>query len=199
MAPKSKFANKRTEAQRSIDLAFVEFHHIRGKSVAAITGDLNAQRPYQLSPSQIAQDLSDIHKLWQAAAVAQHDVVKRRELAGLDEQEKELWEAWEKSKKETIKQTIEQRTRGGRNKNGTVQRIEKELKHGDPAYMRLILEVRQRRAKLLGLDAADKMELTGQDGEALFQPDALEALERVYGTGAAKAITTAGTVGAVRN
>lgn len=199
MAPKSKFARKRTEAQRAIDLHFIEQAHIRGKSVAAITVELNAQRPYTLSPSQIAQDLGDIQKLWQAATIAEHDVMRKRELAGLAEQEAELWEAWEKSKKETIKQVVEQRSGRKRGQKSTTQRIEKEIKHGDPAYMRLILEVRLRRAKLVGLDSAEKMEHTGADGEPLFQPDALEALERVYGPGATKAITTAGTVGTVRN
>lgn len=196
---RSKFANKRTEAQRAIDLHFVEHHHIRGWSVARITVALNEQRPYKLSPSQLAHDLVDIQKLWESRAIAERNVQIKRELAGLDEQEAELWEAWEKSKKETIRQVVEQRTRGGKGHNGTTQRVEKELKHGDPAYMRLILEVKNQRAKLCGLNAATKLEHTGADGEPLFQPDPLEALEKVYGPDAAKAVTTTTAMGAVRN
>lgn len=197
--PPHKFANKRTEAQRAIDLHFIEQRHIRGATAARITTELNEQRPYKLSPSQIAHDLVEIRNLWEARTVATRNAQITRELAGLDEQETELWEAWEKSKKETIKQVVEQRTRGGKARNGTTQRIEKELKHGDPAYMRLILEVRQQRAKLLGLNAPEKLEHTGADGEPLFQPDPLEALEKVYGPDAAKAVTTTTAMGAVRN
>lgn len=197
--PPHKFANKRTEAQRAIDLHFIESAHIRGKTAARITVELNEQRTYKLSPSQIAHDLVEIRNLWEARTVAKRDAQIQRELAGLDEQEAELWESWEKSKKETIKQVVEQRTRGGKGHNGTTQRVEKELKHGDPAYMRLILEVRTQRAKLLGLNAPDKHEHTGADGEALFQPDPLEALEKVYGPDAAKAVTQTTVVGAIRN
>lgn len=162
------------------DLELISKWRIQGKSLAAI-GQLLASvhgRPKPYDHSVIGTAMRKIEERWKAAATANHDAYIRQEVAKLDLQEAELWEAWEKSKQDTTTQSIattedddappdekkEPEKRGrGRPPLKTKKTLAKKTGHGNSAYMQLILQVQQRRAKLLGLDAPDKAP-TAPDG-----------------------------------
>lgn len=82
----------------------------------------------------------------------------REELRGLRLQEDELWKAWTRSQldAETIRQKVQAHGEGALTPAEITKT--KEGQCGNPAYMRLILDVRDRRAKLLGLDKPDRLD-----------------------------------------
>ena len=155
--------NKRSAAQKAADLAFIEHWHIRGETETRLAEMLRRERPsYTLSRSQIHADLMKLKKQWQDSALIQRTAAVAKELAGLEEQERELWAAWEKSKLDATTTTTE--FIGGakpKRKRGTKTKVTVETRCGDPAYMRLLLDIRAQRRQLLGLDAPKEMKFLG--------------------------------------
>ena len=143
---------KRTKAQRLADMVYIENEVVRGKPHLTIAKELSAIRPYTLSRSQVNYDYRKIQACWRIEMVAAVDNLKCKELAGITIQETELWEAWDKSKLDHTKRNEERTTSGTKGTSKKV-RTEKESQCGDVAYMDALLRLRERRAKLLGLDA----------------------------------------------
>jgi len=173
--------NKRTTMQLEADAAFVEHYAVMGKTVRQITEMLNAERakcdpPYQLSTSQVNQDLEKVRKEWHKEMTKDISEFVEAELKGLQRQEDELWLAWERSKKNAVTKTTETLPE----KRDTVAGIEikrklkgktvikSEGQNGQAAYMDLIFKCREQRRSLLGLDQPKRTELTGADGGAII-------------------------------
>ena len=158
-------ATKRTKDQRLFDMAAIERWRVQGKTVRQIADLLAQERPYQISPTQVFKDLKRIEADWIERAQKDIAALKARELRGLDEQESELWAAWEKSKLDAEKTTEENGSgaTGPWTKSSTV----KERQCGDVSFQNAILAVRAQRAKLLGLEAPSKSELSGPAGVPL--------------------------------
>ena len=162
---------KRTPAQRKVDLAEIEYWVKRGKNQRQIAALLAPVRDYSLSHQMVGHDIRLLCEIWRKDALASINERKEAELAGLQAQEDELWMAWDKSKADAIRKSVSNegdlikpatgdekvQVQSGKQKQSVTQ----EGQCGDPAYMRLILEVRDRRAKLLGLDEPVKTELAG--------------------------------------
>lgn len=157
---------KRTQPQREADQRFIARLSLRGYELAEIKEALEKERPYSLSVSMICQNLRKIRDRWLKSAENDVATLKIRELKALDHQERELWIEWERSKLPSE----QKRRKELAAKKGKKKPTEEEVatttaaQCGDPAYMRLILEIRQRRAKMLGLDVAEKTEISGPDG-----------------------------------
>ena len=154
--------NKRSAAQKAADLAFIEHWHIRGETETRLAEMLRRERPYMLSRSQIHADLMKLKKQWQDSALTQRTAAVAKELAGLQEQERELWAAWEKSKLDATTTTTE--FIGGdepKDASGTKTKVTVETRCGEPAYMRLLLDIRAQRRQLLGLDAPKEIKFLG--------------------------------------
>ncbi len=152
--PKKK--NKRTMAQKAADAAFFEHHHIRGKSCRELAKMIGEIRPYTLSWSQVNADLKKLGNQWKQAALTERTAAVAKELAGLQAQEDELWKAWERSKLDRESRTVETdkvKISDSQFKGITKQKTTTEGQSGEAAYMRLILEIRDQRRHLLGLDA----------------------------------------------
>jgi len=161
--PKRPF---RSSFQKGVDRAQIERWKVEGHTEREIVELLAAQRNYRLSRAQIHMDVAFVEDEWRRRAAEDIASAKGKELAGLRLQEAELWSAWEKSKldAETIRQKV---TAQGADKLTPAEITKtKEGQCGNPAYMRLLLEVRQRRSKLLGLDKPDKVDAT-TGGEAI--------------------------------
>lgn len=121
-----------------------------------------------VTQGMISQDLKEIQRRWREETAFNLDEAKGKELARLDELERECWAAWEQSKSERTK--ARQETGGkGRDGKATVTKasMEKEQRDGNPAFLQAVLSCIDRRCKLLGLDAPTKSELTGKDGADL--------------------------------
>jgi hypothetical protein len=152
--------NKRSRAQIAWDRAFIEHATLRGANENQVTERLNAlpDRPYTLSRSSIHADLTALRKQWEKETMTEIEAFVREELRGLRLQEDELWKAWTRSQldAETIRQKVQAHGEGALTPAEITKT--KEGQCGNPAYMRLILDVRDRRAKLLGLDKPDRLD-----------------------------------------
>ena len=156
----------RTPAQRAADLVFIEQWALEGYQMRQMEDKLAAVRPYRLGFRSIWLEVRRLHKMWEQEAVAMVDANKNQMLGVLRKQEVELWTAWEKSKTEVTKQTLTKRE-GGTGGAKDMKSAVKVSAYGDPAIMRLILDVQRQKAELLGLNAAKKTELSGPNGGAI--------------------------------
>lgn len=177
---------KRTAAQRTADLALVEHWYTQGYTCTMIAEKISAERPYSLCRQQIQYDVLELDKNWKAEAFALRDGMKRREIESIARQERELWDAWWRSKNVRTKKSAETIKGKGKGDQDIKQKIHTEEQCGDPRYMMAILQLRERRAKLLGLDEPTKTEVTGADGAPVEVAFLDTALEKVYGKAAAE-------------
>lgn len=159
--------NKRTAVQRRADLPFEERWFIQGYNDRQVTEKLNAERPYQITVRQVNYDRHKIEALWKAEMMADIDGLKRRELQELAVAESEAWAAWEKSKLDAERTTQEMIEGGGAAGGRKKASKTKEGQCGDVSYLRVLLDIQVRRAKLLGLDAPEKSELSGPGGSPM--------------------------------
>lgn len=172
-APRHPKAPKRNRGQKAADALFIEYHHLRGKSCRRIAELLAKERPYTLSFKQISVDINKLILQWQADAKDAVAKEKARSLQRLNTLEEELWDAWEKSKKDEMSRTMGKVANGGeRDGDGSdaklTDSVRKVNRDGDPAFTRQILEIHDRRAKLLGLDAPSKQEISGPGGSPII-------------------------------
>lgn len=153
--------NKRNDAQKAADVAQIAEWRLTGNTLAEIKSKFDALgRPYTLSQTQIYQDWKKCFALWRkenAALVTDHI---DKELASMQKTEAEAWRAWEKSKEAAVQKRLERMSEGGEGeRNRHVVQTEEQC--GDPRYLDIIAGVRRDRIKLMGLDAAQKIELSG--------------------------------------
>lgn len=163
--------NKRTASQKEADAAFIEHYAVMGKTVRQMKDMLNVERakatpPYTLSHSQVDNDLKKIRAAWRKEAFQEISDYVKAEMKGLQRQEDELWEAWAKSKLDATTKTAE--TSGSDSKRGSKSKITVEGRTGEATYMNLILQIREQRRSLLGLDQPKRTEITGADGGAII-------------------------------
>jgi len=134
---------KRTSVDRARDAREIAHLHLTERlTQAEIAERLNARTDvsYTLSPRQVGYDLQKMTSEWRLGARLDINTAKQRELARLDDLEREHWQAW--SKVAPDKQTA-------------------------PKYLAGVLSCIQRRCKILGLDAPLRQEVTGADGAPL--------------------------------
>lgn len=153
-------APKRTAFQREADLERITAYYLKGWRQSAIAAELN------LAQSQIAYDLKTIQTRWRTQTAINLDEAKQRELARIDELEREYWQAWESSKTERTKARQESGDKKDANGRPIVTKasMEKEQRDGNPAFLQGVMTCIDRRCKLLGLDAATRNEISGPSG-----------------------------------
>jgi len=171
----------RTPEQREADLRICEEMFIKAYSYQQIADEVNRINhakglTYTLKRVQIFRDMQKMLAEWKKERFDKLDDYIQSELRRLDKMEKELWEAWEQSK------TGKQKTKTKKERGGLKDRKEKEndimyrdidvseesveTTTGDPRYMDLLLDVQQRRAKLLGYEPKTNIKMD------LHKPDA---------------------------
>jgi hypothetical protein len=145
-------APKRSEYQRESDLVEINRLYLRGDTQMSIAEKL------ALSQSQISRDLATIQRRWRESSIVDLNEAKQRELARIDELEREYWQAWQASRGEQQRSTA--------SKTGEVNRaqITKYESAGDPRFLQGVQWCVEQRCKILGLLAAVKNEVSGQDG-----------------------------------
>ena len=117
------------------------------------------------SAATVCKDRKVLMEIWRDVVSADINDLASRELAKLDEQERELWEAWERSKQDkTSVRTHEKRERAlsktGQAGEALTERNTTNTTTGripEARYMDLIIQVGERRSKLLGLDKGIKL------------------------------------------
>ena len=157
--------NKRTEAQRALDLVQIERLHLKGMPALEIAEKISSERPYTLSRQQVGYDLKTLEILWRAEAKAEIDAAKAKTLAEIRILQETYWDAWARSCEEKTK------TRTEKSAGGTAKAsVEKDQMLGNPAFLAGVQWCIEQRCKIFGINAPVKAEITGKDGEALFLP-----------------------------
>jgi len=87
---------------------------------------------------------------WQRVVIADINEIIGQQLAKLEDTERELWVAWEKSKEDEI--TVTDQTVDDIDGTRTTRKTVTRGRLPEHRYMELILKVQERRSKLLGLD-----------------------------------------------
>lgn len=153
--------NKRTEEQRVFDIAFCSNLFLRGYTYREITEALNRNLSergvgYTITLTMVYYDLQQCLIEWKRERLDTIDEYVTQELRKLDKMEQQAWEAWEASK------TGKQRRKIGKaNSRLTCNEVTTETSPGNPKFLDVLLNIQQRRAKMLGFDAPLKVEIPG--------------------------------------
>jgi hypothetical protein len=159
----------RTPDQIRSDRAEIAHLYLQRRTQAEIAEKLG------LSRQQIGYDLNAIREEWLQSSVMDFNGRKAEELARLDRLEREYWNAWIESKKETQVSTTEQTT-GGDNGDRLRAVVRKEQQTGNPQYLAGVQSCIEQRCKILGLNAPTVTQLTGPGGGPI--PVSMEAVIR---------------------
>ena len=140
---------KRTKAQIISDRLEIARRYLEGQFQIEIAQALGTTQ------EMVCYDLKAVQRQWQENYAHRLDELKAKELAKIDNLEKNYWEAWQQSLKPT------QITSSG--KKGSTVSVNKrtEQRNGNPAFLQGVQWCVDRRIKLLGLDAPVKAELSG--------------------------------------
>lgn len=166
--------NKRTPEQRAYDLAFETDLFLKGYSYREIAFRLNEDLRsrgliYNITHAGVFQDMKKAMIEWKKERFDNIDEYINQDLKKLDKMENAAWDAWEKSctGKERVKVKKESVSKDKPN-DTTVYDEEtmNETSSGNPRFLDILLNIQQRRAKLLGYDAPIKVDVGGPSREA---------------------------------
>lgn len=169
------YVKKRNNKQ--IRLPFVAKYHKLGLTMQEIADKV--KHDLQLAKyvkSTVKGDIDFLHSEWREQRLQDIDELINIELQRNYAQMREAWEAWEKSKTDYKQKFSKQKGEmigkgpdGQAIKTKDVERGEKEMNaFGDPRYLAEMRMLADQRIKLLGLNAPEKKEISGKDGEPLF-------------------------------
>lgn len=151
-------AAKRSKLQREQDLVLEAEMYLQGKTLLEI-----GQR-VGVSYVQVHKDLNEVRRRWRETSVRDFDAIRDEQLAKLDKLEATYWDGWARSIAVKKKESSERRTgtgESGRPVEINKAQIVREERVGDPRFLDGVQRVIERRCKLMGLDAPEKIEHTG--------------------------------------
>ena len=154
----------------------------RGWSIAKIAAEVRTRLNMTCSTRTIWNDINELLDEWRKLRVQDIDQKVQLELERIDDAVSELWEQWDKSKDDWVREHNKrigvpavQQDGGEQSGEGaeivTIKReqtSENVVGLGNPAYIAEIRQQLAERRKLLGLYAATKTEVTGTDGTPLI-------------------------------
>lgn len=164
---------KRTKDQREFDLDFCSNLFLRGYTYREISERLNEENArrgvgYTISKQMVYWDMQQLLIEWKRERMENIDDYVTQELRKLDKMEVELWKAWEHSKTGKTREKNRQNAKprkvledGDNPEYYGYEEITTETSAGNPRFLDLLLNVQQRRAKMLGFDAPIKVEIPG--------------------------------------
>lgn len=136
--------------------------YLKGRYQVDIAFDLS------VSIATVKRDLAKIRQDWLISSLQNFDALKAEQLARIDTIEAEAWEMWSRSCElhvRTSVQNIEATKFPGRN-----TKTDRTPGTGDPRYLQTALQCIERRCKLLGLNAPEKMAQTDSQGNDIDEP-----------------------------
>lgn len=129
-----------------------------------LRGVLQANIAIELGVNQstISRDLKALQKEWLNSALVNIDEAKGKELAKIDNLEREYWDAWKRSQENAETRTT---TTGPA---GTATEVFKEEgQTGDPRYLEGVYRCINKRCEILGLDASKRVGLSLENMEGI--------------------------------
>lgn len=145
---------KRPTAIRLARLPDISARYLRGETQQEIAD------AHELNQSTIARDLEYLRELWRDSALLSFSDAQARELARIDNLEREAWGEYQRSK--------QARERSGRRvtQRGDDSRIvtastDTESRLGDPKYLSIVQWCIEQRCKILGIYAQATAQVAG--------------------------------------
>jgi hypothetical protein len=157
----------RNDIQKAEDMALISNYRAQRMGYTTIMRLLN-ERPDRrpISIGTVFKDCQKAEKMWIEKAVTAVETGKAEMLAELEVVREEAWKIYEASKKaKTVKRAEKANSEGDGERTRQIVTIEERT--GDVSALKLVIEAQERKAKLLGLDAAVKSEVTGANGMPL--------------------------------
>ncbi len=153
----------------------------RGWSISKIAAEVRSRMNTTCSTRTVWRDIQDLLEEWRSLRINDVDQRLQLELERIDDAVSELWEQWDKSKENWVRE-YNKRTGvpvpvgdgSGGGEQTEIQTVKREnttenvVGLGDPRYIAEIRQQLAERRKLLGLYAATKTEVTGRDGTPLI-------------------------------
>lgn len=164
MRTKQTMRNKATKANHRKRIAELRLAFVPVVEIAA---------RLRISTTTVNRELRALSKEWREAASADTEEWKNRELQSLEVLEKKALAEWERSRKDYSKETTERVKASG--SEGEFETEPKVVKRetggrlGDPKLLQVILNIKEQRAKLLGLNAPMKVAPTDPTGEKPYK------------------------------
>lgn len=144
----------------------------RGNSVRKIQSEVMERLGLSsYSTATVQKDIKTLLEEWRESRLEDMDLALQLELERIDETVKELWEQWEKSKRDYTKTSNKRKGAPVKDKETgesalkTIQKEETEtevIRQGDASYISEIRHQLAERRKLLGLYAPDKKSIIGE-------------------------------------
>lgn len=193
--------SKRTDEERERDRVIVARLYVRGKSQHEIASVLNAMYPQRpISISAVRLDLEAVRKAWLQSTIIDFNDAKSKELARLDEAEREAWEAWERSKERHVRIEYETSDDQVPFSVKSIANVRRQKRHkiieatvGDIKYLELVERMIKMRCDILGLFQAQKLQIDWR-AEALqsgMDADTIESVKEKTVNTLLEAITQA--------
>lgn len=155
----------------------------RGWSISKIAAEVRSRMNTTCSTRTIWNDIQDLLDEWRSTRINDVDQRLQLELERIDDAVCELWEQWDKSKENWVREynkrigvPVPVTDNNGQpvGEQAEIQTVKREnttenvVGLGDPRYIAEIRQQLAERRKLLGLYAATKTEVTGKDGSPLI-------------------------------
>ena len=122
---------------------------------------VNIAEELGIGQATVSRDLKAIQKSWKLATLVDFNEARAQELAKIDRLEREYWTAWLRSTEDQQTETHKAVDTGDGQRKEAVRTVRGQA--GDPRFLVGVQWCIDRRCKLLGLDAADKVELSWKD------------------------------------
>ncbi len=161
---------KRTPFQRERDLPEIADKLLMEWTQKQIADWLSGSRPYTLTRQTISKDIAESRRRYLENEQEHVAALLKKDLRKLARIESKAWGCFERSEGEKVKTEAMTGTESGgqekKAKGGRVK-VTKENQCGERAYLAEIRECIIVRARMLGFFKAEKIELTGADGQAV--------------------------------
>lgn len=154
-------APKRKNTQIARDRREIANLYLKGWLQSRIVDHINKDesRGYTLTQQMISYDLCRLQAQWRESALIDIDEAKAKELAKIDRLEREYWDAWERSK-ENAETSVSESVNDGRGGHTKAQ-LRAVGQVGDPRFLKGVEWCIERRCKVLGVDAPEKTDQSG--------------------------------------
>lgn len=152
---------KRTAAQQEADMVIIADMYVRGFTFAEIAQTIEKERGYRMGIEEVSYDLDLIRREWMQRALANFDEVKSNELAKIDRLEREAWDSLQQSKQDqtsTLTEFYSEKTAEG-DRVGKKSVTKKTQGSASVEYMKVIQWCIDKRCKIFGLDAPQRLEV----------------------------------------
>jgi hypothetical protein len=159
--------SRRTDEELERDRVIIARMYVRGKSQHEMMLEINKLYSERKISSQLIHlDLESIRRAWLNSTLVDFNAAKSKELARLDECEREAFDAWDRSKEKHVRieyEITDDQVPFSMDKVADIKRKKKkkiiEATVGDIRYLEIVERMIDTRCKILGLFEAAKIQI----------------------------------------